>query len=297
MGTRLLMSTAFHPQTDGATERANRSVGQMFRALIRPDQKDWVQKCPLIEFAINSSIGNATGLAPFEINCGYMPTMMREVKLNEKIPPGIRTFAMNALRNMTMAHDALIESRVFQQRHADKRRRAEPKIRVDDLVYLSTKNIAMPKGRANKLVPKFVGPYRVTKAIPRTSNYELELPAELARRRIHPRFHVALLRPHSHNDDALFPNRKRAEPYDFGAPEDAEWYVDEIVGHQWKGRSVEFLVKWNMGDSTWEPLGHCNELVALDDYMTLMGVENWQDLPKRLTKTSRSGPHDRARAN
>jgi hypothetical protein len=71
MGTRLLMSTAFHPQTDGATERANRSIGQMFRALICPDQKDWVQKCLLIEFAINSSIGNATGLAPFEINCGY----------------------------------------------------------------------------------------------------------------------------------------------------------------------------------------------------------------------------------
>jgi hypothetical protein len=109
------MSTVFHPQMDRATERANRSIGQMFRALIRPDQKDWVQKCPLIEFAINSSIGNATGLAPFKINCGYMPTMMKEVKMDEKIPPGIRTFAMNALRNMTMVHDALIESRVFQQ--------------------------------------------------------------------------------------------------------------------------------------------------------------------------------------
>jgi hypothetical protein len=44
-----------------------------------------------------------------------MPMMMREVKLDEKIPPGIRTFAMSALRNMTMAHDVLIESRVFQQ--------------------------------------------------------------------------------------------------------------------------------------------------------------------------------------
>jgi hypothetical protein len=65
MGTKLLMSTMFHPQTDGVTERANRSIGQMFRVLIHPDQKDWVQKCPLIKFMINSSIGNATWLAPF----------------------------------------------------------------------------------------------------------------------------------------------------------------------------------------------------------------------------------------
>ena len=75
MGTKLLMSTSFHPQMDGATEQANRSVGQMFRAMICPDQKDWVEKFPMIEFAINSSIGRATGLAPFEINYGYMPVV------------------------------------------------------------------------------------------------------------------------------------------------------------------------------------------------------------------------------
>jgi len=61
MGTKLLMSTSFHPQMDGATERANRSIGQMFWALIKPDQKKWVEKSPLIEFAINASIGNTTG--------------------------------------------------------------------------------------------------------------------------------------------------------------------------------------------------------------------------------------------
>jgi hypothetical protein len=138
----------------------------------------------------------------------------------------------------------------------------------------------MPKSRASKLVPKFVGPYKVTKAMPKTSNYELELPAELARRRIHSRFHITLLRPHSPNDDALFLNRKKAEPYDFGAPESAEWYVDEIVGHQWKGWNMEFLVKWNMGDSTWEPIVHCNKLAALDDYLMLLGIGRWQDLPK-----------------
>jgi transposase InsO family protein len=80
IGTRLLMSTLFHPQTDGLTERTNRSIGQILRATIKPDQLDWVEKCPLIEFAINSSISGATGLALFEINNGYMPIIMKIVK-------------------------------------------------------------------------------------------------------------------------------------------------------------------------------------------------------------------------
>ena len=131
MGTKLLMSNSFHPQTDGATEQANRSVGQMFRVMIRPDQKDWVEKCPMIEFAINSSIGRATGLAPFEINYRYMPVMMKEVKDMEKTPPGVRMFTKNALKNMALAHDALIESRVFQQRYTNARQCKEPEIKVD----------------------------------------------------------------------------------------------------------------------------------------------------------------------
>ena len=158
----------------------------MFRVLICPDQKDWVEKCLVIEFAINSSIAKAMGLAPFEVNYGYMPVMMREVKDNEKTLPGVRTFAMNTLRNMALAHDALIESRVFQQQYTDKRWHAEPNMEVNDFVYLLTKNLAMPKGKASKLVPKFVEPYKVMKAIPSLSNYILELPPKLIKRRVHP---------------------------------------------------------------------------------------------------------------
>jgi len=92
MGMKLLMSTSFHPQTDGATERANRSIGQMSQALIKPDQRNWVEKSPLIEFAINASIGNMTGLTLFEINYGHMPAMMKEMRATERTPQGVKTF-------------------------------------------------------------------------------------------------------------------------------------------------------------------------------------------------------------
>ena len=82
---------------------------------------------------------------------------------------------------MTLVHDALIKDRIFQQKYTNQKQHKEPEIKINDLVYLSTKNTAMPKGRASKLVPKYVGPYKITKAIPSTTNYELELPMELVK--------------------------------------------------------------------------------------------------------------------
>ena len=74
MGSKLLMSTVFHPQTDGATERANRSIAQILHTVVSNNQKDWSYKCPMVEFAINSSVNAATtGYTPFELNYGYMP--------------------------------------------------------------------------------------------------------------------------------------------------------------------------------------------------------------------------------
>ena len=73
MGTKLLMSTAFHPQTDGATESANHSIRQILRMIINDDQSDWAGKCPMVEFALNSSVSATTGFTPFKLNQGYMP--------------------------------------------------------------------------------------------------------------------------------------------------------------------------------------------------------------------------------
>ena len=73
MGSKLLMSTAFHPQMDGAMERANRSIAQILCTVVSNDQKDWLSKCPMVEFAINSSVNTTMGYAPFELNHGYMP--------------------------------------------------------------------------------------------------------------------------------------------------------------------------------------------------------------------------------
>ena len=66
------MSTAFHPQTDGATEQANRSIAQILCTVVSNDQNDWSSKCPMVEFAIHSSVNNTTGYTPFKLNHRYM---------------------------------------------------------------------------------------------------------------------------------------------------------------------------------------------------------------------------------
>lgn len=281
LGAKLLMSTAFHPQTDGATERVNRSIGQILRSVVRPDQSDWVVRCPMVEFAINASVNASTGFSPFDLNFGYSPHMLQSIPVGVASHPGVTALANRALHYLADAHDAVIASRVFQTHQADKGRSGELKIGEGDLVYLSTKNLKTPKSRAGKLVPKFVGPYRVVKAIPEKSVYELELPEELVRRRVHNRFHASLLRPHFANDDTKFPGRTHPDAYDFGAPDDVKWHVEEIVDHRKRGGKWEFLVKFAIVEPSWEPLATCRNLAAMDRYLELMGVSKIQDLPVR----------------
>ncbi|KZV91215.1 hypothetical protein EXIGLDRAFT_569724, partial [Exidia glandulosa HHB12029] len=79
---------------------------------------------------------------------------------------GVREFVSIARRNLSAAHDHIIAARTFQTHYANKRRRIEPVLAVGDKVYLSTKNLSMPKGRARSLIPLFIGPYPILEANP-----------------------------------------------------------------------------------------------------------------------------------
>jgi len=72
-GTRLTMSTAYHPQTDGQTERANRTIEDMLRAHVSPHHDDWDKHLTTIEFAYNSSVQASTGYTAFYLNYGRHP--------------------------------------------------------------------------------------------------------------------------------------------------------------------------------------------------------------------------------
>ena len=178
MGTKLLMSTVFHPQMDGATEQANCSIGQILRMIVHDDQRDWSAKCPMVEFALNSSISATTGFSPFKLNQGHMPQIGMPTVFDTTFK-GVKQFALQAKWDLMVAHDTIIAHHVQQMFHANKKCCAGDKYNVGDQVYLSTQNLTLPKGRARKLVPKYIGPCKVVKAHNEASTVTLELPPVL----------------------------------------------------------------------------------------------------------------------
>ena len=99
-------------------------------------------------------------------------------------------------------------------------------------------------------MPKFIGPYKILKAMNKSSNVTLEPPQEFKNRKINPTFHMNLVRPYIKNSDILFPKRDTKVFYDFGNDEDQEWLIEEILAHKWTNNNLELQVKWMLGEVT-----------------------------------------------
>ena len=114
MGTSLWMSSAYHPESDGSTERANRTITQMLRQCIHRNQKNWVEKLPMIEFAINLARSESTGYAPFVLNSGRMPRSMIWDSASKAEYPNMRNWALKKKLALMTAHDSIIAACIKQ---------------------------------------------------------------------------------------------------------------------------------------------------------------------------------------
>ncbi|TFY51530.1 hypothetical protein EVJ58_g10514 [Rhodofomes roseus] len=275
VGVELRMSSAYHPQSDGSTERANRTVTQMLRQCISPNQRDWVTKLPAIEFAINLARSESTGYAPFFLNTGRMPRPMIWNNPSTDEYPAVRAYVQRVKYALMAAHDSIIAARVKQTRNANRHRRPAPFVQ-GDLVYLSTKNLSLPRGLARKLIPKYIGPYQLLRDYGNNS-FQVELSRNLKRRGIHDVFHSSLLRIHEPNDDRLFPGRLDSQVAEL-EEQDNEWAIDRVVSHKGKGRDATFEAVWKSGDRTWVPWATIGHLDAVQAYLELLGFENVDQL-------------------
>jgi len=283
LGTKLFMSMLFHPQTDGTSESAIRSVTQILCTMVCPDQWDWSKKIPMVEFMLNSAISSLSGFTPFKLNYRYMPSLNPGLALEPSGVPGIKHFIACTLQNLADVYDAIIESRVRQTNNMNRCCHKDNVFMVGDPVFVSTLDLLLPKGCATKLLPKYVGPFKVLEAHLNTSTYKVELPFQLKAQNLYDWFHRSKLHPYHTNDDALFPHQEVHIFYDFGTPDDQEWLVDKILTHKWDGSQLSFHVHWNQDDTTWEMLETCKDLQALDKYLQLISVEQPSELPHKNT--------------
>lgn len=152
------MSTAFHPQTDGNTERVNRVLEDMLRHYIDPTQTNWDTLLPLVEFAINDSHHESINAVPFVLNYGKRPNLPLDLVVNQKGEEqgDCDTATSVAERIQTVVAQAKVCLHAAQQRqkaYANTHRR-DVKFSVGDEVLLSTKNIKVKTAGTHKLLPK-----------------------------------------------------------------------------------------------------------------------------------------------
>jgi RNase H-like domain found in reverse transcriptase/Reverse transcriptase (RNA-dependent DNA polymerase)/Integrase zinc binding domain/Integrase core domain/Chromo (CHRromatin Organisation MOdifier) domain/Retroviral aspartyl protease len=254
-------STAYHPQSDGQTERVNQVLEQYLRSYIHYRQDDWAALIPLAEFAYNSAPHSSTKVSPFFANYGFEPTI------------DVATSASTTTSSLK-AEDLLTELRVLHeslkrrirgalQQHAkqyDKHRKPAPEYRPGDLVWLSSRNIPTTRP-SRKLADRYLGPFPVERKIS-THAYRLRLPSSM---RIHPVFHVALLKPYVSNQ---IQGRIIAPPPPVQLDDGSEEYeVEEILDSRQRRGKKEYLVSYvgfGPDHDLWLPLsdlGNSQELV------------------------------------
>ncbi|GJR68274.1 putative reverse transcriptase domain-containing protein [Tanacetum coccineum] len=192
LGTRLDMSTAYHPQTDGQSERTIQTLEDMLRACVLDFGGSWDVHLPLVEFSYNNSYHSSVRCAPFEALYGRKcrsPIMWAEVGEGQLIGPEL---VQETTEKISQIKDRLKAARDRQKSYADKRRKPL-EFSVGDYVLLKVSpwKGVVRFGKKGKLAPRFVGPFEIIEKVGPVA-YRLDLPEELDG--VHDTFHVSNLK-------------------------------------------------------------------------------------------------------
>jgi hypothetical protein len=265
----LRMSTAYHPETDGSSERSNKTAIESIRHYTNVRQTDWADHLVHVESAMNNSINATTGMTPTELLYGTPVRLFPHPTDSTSDLPSVTEFVERINQSIAIAKDNHIIAKTRQATQTNRHRRQEPVYKVGDKAYLSTKNLrrkVKEKGRSAKFHDRYVGPFPIVKAFPDTSTYKLGLPDNY---RIHPTFHARLLRPEVANDPELFPNREPPRPGPAYEEMDDEYEVEKILDHQDTRQGRKYLIHWlgyPKSDDQWIPEADLHAPALLAEY-------------------------------
>ena len=254
LGIEQNLSTAFHPQTDGLSERKNQWVEQYLRLVTSMSPEAWTDWISIATAIHNNRRNATTKLSPNQILLGY------ETKL---IPTGTGESTNEATERRL---EMMIEKRLVAidaiNQMAKTRAPILSQYKIGNQVWLETTHLKL-RHQKTKLAPKRYGPFRVIKEISPVT-YKLQLPMSWG---IHDVFHASLLSPYRETA-AHRPNFSRPPPDLIDGEE--EYEVEHIVNHRRHGRArqLQYLIKWKgypESDNTWEPADqvHALELIKL----------------------------------
>jgi len=231
------MSSAYHPETDGQSEIANKSIITILRSKFLAQELDWLATLPSMQVAINTSIDTSRDAAPHTLCIRCSPKFEKGVIVPAaSLRPDMIS---NALWDSVKTK--LVQSRVAMTQQANKRRHASPQYNVGDLVKISSS--CFPKEtQFNKLEPVFIGPYKIFRCMPETDNYTVEIPFALSG---FITVHTCLLAPWLENPDDKFLFRTHTLPGPVSTDAEAPRYeLEHIIKHRTRKDKQQFLIKW-----------------------------------------------------
>ncbi|GJS86909.1 reverse transcriptase domain-containing protein [Tanacetum coccineum] len=192
LGTKLHMSTAYHPETDGQSERTIQTLEDMLRACVMDFGGSWDAHLPLVEFSYNNSYHASIKCAPFEALYGRKcrsPVIWTEVGESQLIGPEL---VQETTEKIFQIKERLKTARSRQKSYADKRRKPlEFKVGDRVLLKVSPWKGVVRFGKKGKLAPRYVGPFKIVERVGPVA-YRLKLPQELSC--VHDTFHVSNLK-------------------------------------------------------------------------------------------------------
>jgi hypothetical protein len=191
MGTRLNFSTAYHPQTDGQSERTIQILKDMLRLCVLDFKGNWINFLPLVEFAYNNNFQATIGMAPYEALYGRKcrsPLYWDEV--GEKQLLGLE-IVQDTKDRIALIRKRMLTAQSRQKSYVDQHRR-KLEFKVGDQVFLK---VLPMKGvfrfdKKGKLSPRYVGPFEVNEIVGPVA-YKVALLPELVG--VHDVFHVSTL--------------------------------------------------------------------------------------------------------
>ena len=192
LGTKLSFSTAYHPQTDGQTERTIQTLEDMLRACVLEMRGNWDTYLPLVEFAYNNSYHSSIQLAPFEALYGRKcrsPLCWTELGERSLMGPEL---VDQTTEQIKLIRKKLVSAQSRQKSYADRRRRPL-EFSLGDHVFLrvNPRLGASRSMKSRKLNPRFIGPFQILERIGPVA-YKLALPPNLSQ--LHNVFHVSQLK-------------------------------------------------------------------------------------------------------
>jgi hypothetical protein len=224
-------STAYHPRTDGQSERSNQWLETAIRFITDQKQRNWAPYLPIAQFAHNNWPSDTTRKSPFFLLMGFNP---RADWVHATSPIPRVTLRLEQLKEARIqARNAMIKAQQSWVKHQD-----TPKYKEGDQVWLEGKNLRINQPTA-KLAPRRYGPFKIIQVMS-AINYQLELPTQWS---IHPMFHIDLLTPY--RETIMHgPNFTRPTPELINREE--EYSVEKILDsrHFGRRRRLQYLVKW-----------------------------------------------------